>query len=37
MSSVERADELRRQGTAAGGGTIQSVEHYEVGLTSARP
>ncbi len=32
-ASVAKADELRKQGTQAGGGTIESVEHYEVGLT----
>ena len=32
IDSVAKADELRRQGTETGGGSIESVEHYEVGL-----
>jgi heme-degrading monooxygenase HmoA len=31
--SAAKADELRRQGSEAGGASIESVEHYEVGLT----
>jgi heme-degrading monooxygenase HmoA len=30
-ASVAKADELRKQGTETGGGSIESVEHYEVG------
>ena len=32
--SVEKANELRRNATAEGGGTIDSVNHYEVALTA---
>jgi heme-degrading monooxygenase HmoA len=32
-ASAARADELRKQGSDAGGGAIESVEHYEIGLT----
>jgi heme-degrading monooxygenase HmoA len=35
-ASVAKADELRQQGTQAGGGSIESVEHYEIGLTAGR-
>ena len=35
--SVPGADELRRQGTESGGGSIASVKHYEVGLTVGSP
>jgi heme-degrading monooxygenase HmoA len=31
-ASVAKADELRKRGTETGGGSIESVEHYEVGL-----
>ena len=31
--SVAKADELRQQGTETGGGSIEAVEHYEIGLT----
>jgi len=31
-ASVARAAELRKQGSQAGGGSIESVESYEVGL-----
>lgn len=36
-ASVARADELRKQGTQTGGGTVESVQHYEVGLTVGTP
>ncbi len=36
-ASVARADELRKQGSETGGGTIESVEHYEIGLTVGNP
>jgi hypothetical protein len=32
-ASVAKADELRKQGIEVGGGSIESVEHYEIGLT----
>jgi heme-degrading monooxygenase HmoA len=35
--SVAKADELRKQGTETGGGSIESVEHYEIGLTVGTP
>ncbi len=31
--SVAKADELRRRGSETGGASIESVEHYEIGLT----
>ncbi len=36
-ASVAKADELRKQGTEAGGGSIESVEHFEIGLTVGSP
>jgi heme-degrading monooxygenase HmoA len=36
-ASAAKADELRKQGADAGGGSIESVEHYEVGLTVGTP
>ena len=36
-ASVAKADELRKQGTETGGGSIESVEHYEIGLTVGTP
>ena len=36
-ASVAKADELRKQGTETGGGSIESVEHYEIGLTVGSP
>jgi heme-degrading monooxygenase HmoA len=36
-SSASKADELRKRGTEIGGGSIESVEHYEVGLTVGTP
>ena len=35
-AGVEKANELRRNATADGGGTIDSVDHYEVALTAGR-
>ena len=32
-ASVAKADELRQRGTETCGGSIEAVEHYEVGLT----
>ena len=37
LSSVEKADELRKQGSSAGGAEIESVQHYEIGLTVGSP
>jgi heme-degrading monooxygenase HmoA len=36
-ASAAKADELRSQATAAGGAEIESVEHYEIGLTVGPP
>jgi heme-degrading monooxygenase HmoA len=36
-ASVAKADELRKQGAETGGGTIESVDHYEIGLTAGTP
>ena len=36
-ASAAKADEIRKQGAAAGGGSIESVEHYEIGLTIGTP
>jgi heme-degrading monooxygenase HmoA len=36
-ASVAKADELRKQGSETGGGSIESVEHYEIGLTVGTP
>jgi len=36
-ASVAKADELRKQGSEAGGGSIESVEQYEIGLTVGSP
>jgi len=36
-ASVARADELRQQGAQTGSGSIESVEHYEIGLTVGSP
>lgn len=33
-AGVEKANELRRNATSDGGGTIDSVDHYEVALTA---
>jgi heme-degrading monooxygenase HmoA len=33
QASVAQADELRSKGAAAGGASIESVEHYEIGIT----
>jgi heme-degrading monooxygenase HmoA len=32
-AGVEKANELRRQATTGGGGSIDSVDHYEVAMT----
>jgi heme-degrading monooxygenase HmoA len=37
LASVAKADELRRQGAEAGGSEIESVQHYEIGLTVGTP
>ena len=37
LASVAKADELRRQGADAGGSEIESVEHYEIGMTVGTP
>jgi heme-degrading monooxygenase HmoA len=36
-ASVAKADELRKQGADAGGAEIESVEHYEIGMTVGTP
>ena len=36
-ASVAKADELRRQAAETGGGSIESVEHYEIALTVGSP
>jgi heme-degrading monooxygenase HmoA len=36
-ASVAKADELRKQGVQTGAGSIESVEHYEIGLTVGSP
>jgi heme-degrading monooxygenase HmoA len=36
-SSVEKADELRKQGASAGGAEVESVQHYEIGMTVGTP
>jgi heme-degrading monooxygenase HmoA len=35
--SSRQADELRKRGTEAGRGSIESVEQYEIGLTVGTP
>ena len=35
--SVAKADELRKRGSETGGASIESVEHYEIGLTVGNP
>jgi heme-degrading monooxygenase HmoA len=37
LASVAKADELRRRGAEAGGAQIESVQHYEIGLTVGTP
>jgi heme-degrading monooxygenase HmoA len=37
LASAAKADELRSRGVAAGGAEIESVEHYEVGMTVGTP
>ena len=36
-ASAAKADELRKQGSETGGGSIESVEQYEIGLTVGSP
>jgi heme-degrading monooxygenase HmoA len=36
-ASVAKADELRKQGADAGGAEIESVGHYEIGMTVGTP
>ena len=36
-ASAAKADELRKQGAEAGGSEIESVQHYEIGLTVGTP
>jgi heme-degrading monooxygenase HmoA len=35
--SAAKADEMRKQGSETGGGSIESVQHYEIGLTVGSP
>lgn len=35
--SVAKANELRERGSETGGASIESVEHYEIGLTVGNP
>jgi heme-degrading monooxygenase HmoA len=37
VASAAKADELRKQGAGAGGAEIESVQHYEVGMTVGTP
>src|ERR687884_555382 len=37
LASAAKADELRSKGAAAGGAEIESVQHYEIGLTIGTP
>jgi heme-degrading monooxygenase HmoA len=37
LESVAQADELRRKGAEAGGAAIDSVQHYEIGMTVGTP
>ena len=36
-ASAAKADELRQQGTEPGGGSIEAVQSYEIGLTVGTP
>jgi heme-degrading monooxygenase HmoA len=36
-ASAAKADEIRKKGSEIGGGSIESVEHYEIGLTVGSP
>ena len=36
-ASAASADEMRRRGTELGGGSIESVENFEVGMSFGRP
>jgi heme-degrading monooxygenase HmoA len=37
LASAAKADELRKQGAEAGGSEIESVQHYEIGMTVGTP
>jgi heme-degrading monooxygenase HmoA len=37
LSSAEKADELRKQGSSAGGAEVESVDLYEIGLAVGTP
>ncbi|HYZ76206.1 MAG TPA: hypothetical protein VE596_02420 [Gaiellaceae bacterium] len=37
LASAAKADELRSKGAAAGGAEIESVQHYEIGMTVGSP
>jgi heme-degrading monooxygenase HmoA len=37
LTSVAKADELRKLGADAGGAEIESVQHYEIGMTVGTP
>ena len=37
LASAAKADELREKGAAAGGAEIESVQHYEIGMTVGTP
>jgi hypothetical protein len=37
LESAAQADELRRKGAEAGGAEIDSVQHYEIGMTVGTP
>jgi heme-degrading monooxygenase HmoA len=37
LTSVAKADELRKQGADAGGAEIESVQHYEIRMTVGTP
>ena len=36
-ASAAKADELRKRGSETGGGSIESVEQYEIGMTVGSP
>jgi hypothetical protein len=37
LTSVAKADELRKLGADAGSAEIESVQHYEIGMTVGTP
>ena len=37
LASAAQADDLRSRGASAGGAEIESVEHYEIGMTVGSP